>query len=66
MKPVRGEKVLYFPAGVNVTILEAVGKDSVKVIMPPYGMLQTVLKTELNLPVIDTQFYEKIADVHTA
>lgn len=60
LKPIRGEKVLCFSLGSNVTLLEPIGPDHVKVILP-LGNLDTVKKEDLNLPVIDTKFYEKIA-----
>lgn len=59
LKPIRGEKVLYLPAGVTVTLLEEVGEESVKVIFP-LGKIDAVRKDQLNLPIIDTKYYEKL------
>lgn len=64
LKPVRGEKVLCLSLGQNVVLLDVIGKDSVRCIMP-LGNLSSILKADLNLPIIDTQFYEKIPDDKT-
>lgn len=42
-----------------MTLLEEVGEESVKVIFP-LGKIDAVRKDQLNLPIIDTKYYEKL------
>lgn len=59
--PLRGEKLRLATDGTLVTILEMFGKDRVNVILPN-GNLAAVLKNDLDLPTINTSYYEKIRD----
>lgn len=62
LRPQRGEKILHFPSGLTVQLLDVVEKDYVRVIFP-LGKMEAVKKETLNLPIIDTQYYERITDV---
>lgn len=59
LKPVRGEKILHLPTGLTVTLLDVVEKEFVKAIFPT-GKIDAVRKDSLNLPIINTQNYEKL------
>ncbi len=60
-KPLRGEKHA-LEDGTMVTIIEALGKDPVKVLTPE-GLLRSVSKRQIKLQMFDTQFFEKVPNV---
>lgn len=57
-RPIRGQKI-GTSDGIIVTVLEEVEKDFVKVIMLD-GKLTAIIKSNLDLEVIDTRAYEKM------
>lgn len=61
-KPIRGEKYILWPQDIQVTFLEQIDYDTVKVILPN-DQLTTVSIANLNLPTIDTSAYEKLKNV---
>ena len=63
-RPIRGEKYVLSSEGVEVTILEEGADDCVRVILPS-GKVAVLAKENLNLPVIDTSYYEKYAHPKT-
>jgi hypothetical protein len=58
LRPLRGEKHTLVD-GTLVTTLEPLPKGFIEVVMPN-GKITTVPKSTLDLPVIDTRFYEKL------
>jgi hypothetical protein len=58
-RPIRGE-IIRMADGTDVTILEEIEKDFFKVILPD-GKLTAVPKGILDLPIIETKAYEKVA-----
>ncbi len=60
-RPQRGENYFLEEDGVVVTILTERKNDSVECITAD-GKLSVVKKSKLNLPIIDTAYYEKLTN----
>lgn len=60
-KPERGEKIMLRDK-TEVVALEPEGKDHIKVIMPDGG-IRSYHKEDIDLPVINTKYYEKISEL---
>ncbi len=57
-RPERGEKILLRDK-TEVIALEPVGKEHIRVILPD-GTLHSFHKDDIDLPIINTKYYEKI------